>query len=86
MIDWRCAGCGTPSPDRIRVCECPTEVVTQPGGKSEWKRPENAGKITDHCQALIGNLYETKASRVRLTTDDVDLIKVALKQYADAQS
>lgn len=86
MIDWRCAGCGKPSPDRIRVCDCPTAVVTQPSGRGEWKRPPNAGKITDHCQVLIGSLYEKKASRVRLTTEDIDLIKVALKRYADQHS
>lgn len=85
-IDWKCAGCGIPSPDRIQVCDCPTQVVTQISGKSEWKRPPDAGKITDHCHALLGSLYEKKASRVRLTTEDIDLIKVALRQYADAQS
>jgi|HubBroStandDraft_1064217.scaffolds.fasta_scaffold08818_9 hypothetical protein len=82
MTDWRCAGCGKPSPDRIAVCDCPTNVVTQPAGRGEWKRPANAGKITDHCHALIGSLYEE--SITQLTTEDVDLIKSALKKYADA--
>jgi hypothetical protein len=26
---WKCAGCGVPSPDRIRACDCPTAVLWQ---------------------------------------------------------
>ena len=34
---WKCAGCGVPSPDRIRACNCPTEVLWQEGGGTVLK-------------------------------------------------
>lgn len=39
--EWRCAGCGVLSPDRVRQCDCPTGVVCMgfgPTQKSAWKR------------------------------------------------
>lgn len=33
---WKCAGCGCESPDRVRSCECPTNVVTM-GRLAQWK-------------------------------------------------
>jgi hypothetical protein len=36
---WNCAACGVPSPDRVRSCDCITNVVTDRStGASEWKR------------------------------------------------
>ena len=44
--DWKCAGCAKPSPNRRRICDCPTNVVTSTeNGKhvSAWKRgPEES--------------------------------------------
>lgn len=37
---WKCAGCGVPSPGRMRSCDCATNVVyqpDQPGSASAWK-------------------------------------------------
>jgi hypothetical protein len=28
---WKCANCGVVSPDRVRACNCPTEVLWQEG-------------------------------------------------------
>lgn len=25
--EWKCVGCGKPHPDRVRACECPTNVL-----------------------------------------------------------
>lgn len=80
--DWKCCGCGIPAPDRVPACNCPTQAVSK-GDKTEWKRRHDAGKISDHCRNLLGHLYEKKASRIRLTTEDIDLIKCAIKEYAD---
>lgn len=35
--EWKCAGCGAASPDRVRVCSCPTSVVYKPNGPQAWK-------------------------------------------------
>jgi hypothetical protein len=35
-LEWTCAGCGIPSPDRKRSCDCATNVVCS-GSKQEWK-------------------------------------------------
>lgn len=83
--DWKCCGCGKVSPDRERTCECPTEVVFR-NGKTEWKRRPGAGGISQHCHTLIGTLFEKKPSRIRLGAEDIDLIKVALKEYAAQHS
>jgi hypothetical protein len=34
---WKCAGCGVPSPDRIRACNCPTAVLWQEGAGTVTK-------------------------------------------------
>lgn len=37
--NWQCAGCGIASPDRLRSCDCPTNVVCATGQKgTAWKR------------------------------------------------
>lgn len=36
MTDWKCSGCGAPTPDRVRCCECPTSCVSREG-ESAWK-------------------------------------------------
>jgi len=35
--EWTCAGCGAPSPNQLRSCDCPTNVVCW-DRKKEWKR------------------------------------------------
>jgi hypothetical protein len=34
---WKCAGCGVPSPDRVRACNCPTAVLWQEGAGTVTK-------------------------------------------------
>lgn len=42
--NWKCAGCGIISPDQLRSCDCPTNVVYMPGEKrSAWKRDTGIG-------------------------------------------
>ncbi len=36
--EWKCAGCGTLSPDRQRSCDCATNVVVKSTGEQAWKR------------------------------------------------
>ena len=48
--EWRCAGCGKESPNRIRSCDCPTGCVVKPGGVGAWKldladTPDFAGSL-----------------------------------------
>ncbi len=80
--DWKCAGCGKPSPGRVEICGCPTQVVTA-GNKSAWKRPPGAQEASERCHKLIGRLYEMPAPGW-MDAKDVDLIKVALKSYAES--
>ena len=35
--EWRCAGCGVLSPDKIRSCTCPTNVVIW-DRETAWKQ------------------------------------------------
>lgn len=81
--EWTCAGCGALSPDRMRTCDCPTNVVCW-DRKREWKRSRDAVGASDRCHKIIGLLYENPSAG--LEPSDVDLIKSALKQYADARS
>lgn len=34
--EWTCAGCGVPSPNKMRSCDCPTNVVCW-DRKAAWK-------------------------------------------------
>lgn len=79
--EWKCAGCGRPTPGRARSCECPTNVVSRSDGATAWKREANAVEISEHCHSLISRLYETPAAKLK--AKDVDLIKAALKRYAE---
>lgn len=51
MQDWRCAGCGKPSSDRVRNCDCVTSVVFKEGGGSEWKK--EPPEMTPERHALL---------------------------------
>lgn len=83
-MDWKCSGCGKPSPGRARSCECPTNVVYQDDGKNAWKLEAGAPKTVEHCHDLIGRLYENPSSPLR--AEDVDLIKTALRQHVERLS
>lgn len=37
QYEWTCAGCGAVSPNKIRSCDCPTNVVSW-DRKQAWKR------------------------------------------------
>jgi hypothetical protein len=79
---WSCLGCGQPSPDRERSCDCPTDVVRE-GDSTAWKRPAGARATVEHCHRLIGRLYENR--NIKLSAADVDLIKTALKRLCECQ-
>lgn len=49
---WKCAGCGMPSPDRIRACNCPTAVLWQEGAETVTKA-EGPGLIARFMRAII---------------------------------
>jgi hypothetical protein len=44
MSEWACAGCGVLSPNRMRSCACPTNVVVR-GRAQEWKIDDPQEKI-----------------------------------------
>lgn len=35
--EWRCSGCGIESPDQLRSCDCPTNVLFKSGNRHAWK-------------------------------------------------
>lgn len=41
QIQWKCCGCGASAPGRRKTCDCPTQVVYQPGGASAWCVPDS---------------------------------------------
>jgi len=93
--DWKCAGCGKPSPHRVRACDCPTNCVVQ-GSSSAWKREAGTQEASDRCHKLLARFYEMPVTKMDggltivstphwLDAKDVDLIKAALKHYADVQ-
>lgn len=51
---WKCAGCGAPSPDRVRACNCPTEVLWQEGAETVTKM-ERVGYVME-CISRLGKL------------------------------
>lgn len=84
LVGPTCAGCGKPCPDRVQTCDCPTQCVNMPDGTSAWKRQPHADTISASCHRLIGRFYEKPHSRPRwMTIEDVDLVKAALKNYAE---
>lgn len=34
LLDWKCSGCGKPSPDRLRTCDCPTNCLSGSKGSA----------------------------------------------------
>lgn len=40
---WKCAGCGAPSPNRVRACDCPTECLFQLGVRDAVLKVEPTG-------------------------------------------
>lgn len=59
MITWTCAGCGLAAFDKIRRCDCPTNVVIPSdagaaGCRSAWKADECCG--SDACRERMDHL------------------------------
>ena len=59
MITWKCAGCGLTAFDKIRRCECATNVVipsdaAKAGCRSAWKVNPNCG--SEACRKRIAAL------------------------------
>ncbi len=67
MPDWKCAGCGTPSPDRARACECPTSVVYYREGKKDttaWKVGEEPKSEAEHLRIALRRIVSLEAKNV----------------------
>lgn len=57
---WRCVGCGALSPNRLRSCECPTEVVRGPHGLTDWKVEPYDNAVSEQvARWMISNGYAT---------------------------
>jgi hypothetical protein len=53
-LDWKCAGCGAPSPDRFRSCRCPTNCVTiGHGKKSAWKIEPEPHRLAETIRSRL---------------------------------
>lgn len=53
--EWTCAGCGKPSPNKERTCDCPTNVVCW-DRKREWKRDVDQADALSLIDRLISKL------------------------------
>jgi len=62
--DWKCAGCGKITPDRVRACECPTACLYREGDDGhldhnvkteveQYPRPCGIGRIADNNKVLM---------------------------------
>lgn len=57
--EWTCAGCGVASPNKMRTCDCPTNVVVSLARKRAWKQDvredlkcPGVGRDTENEQSL----------------------------------
>jgi hypothetical protein len=53
MTEWKCSGCGKPSPDRFRICDCPTNCVSDMIGKTAWKIDPAPRRLAETIRTLI---------------------------------
>jgi hypothetical protein len=77
--DWRCAGCGIISPDRQRMCDCPTNVVSRRGGEFQWKRPPDthwAVTVSRGGEEIV-TIESNCLSGSELSPEDEDTIRTA---------
>lgn len=85
--DWRCAGCGIPSPNTERACDCPTRVVCRGVNEQAWKRePGSSVEVADAIDALLafrhGDTKQLTPEHARLLFEifvDGELIKMEPK-------
>lgn len=74
--DWKCCGCGKPSPNRERVCDCPTNCVSQ-GNRSAWKVDPGARRLSETIRTrLLG--VKPEDQDVVLEDADWNIILTAL--------
>jgi hypothetical protein len=69
--EWTCAGCGVPSPNKVRSCDCATNVVCW-DRKHEWKRDASFEALPDPVKAEIsrGETYGFPGYQIGLTYGD----------------
>lgn len=68
-LDWLCCGCGKPSPNRDRVCDCATDSLYR---RANGKMEHEIKRLTPHEIAL--QEIETLASR-RGPADTIDALR-----------
>lgn len=64
--DWKCAGCGAPSPGRFRSCDCPTSIVYKSGQLREaarWKL-ERYHAVTHPIRRAVAHFFFALAQRI----------------------
>lgn len=67
MPEWKCAGCGAPSPDKARSCECPTSVVYYREGKKDttaWKIGEDPSQPDEPYKIALRRIVSLEAKNV----------------------
>lgn len=78
---WTCSSCGKPSPNRFRVCDCPTNCVSF-NGKSAWKIESGPHKLAETIRSrLLGVAPEDQD--VVLEDADWRLILTALAAHGN---
>ena len=81
MVDWKCSGCGKPTPDRIRCCECPTNCVSGSQG-SAWKIEPAPHLLAETIRSKILGVAPEDQDTV-LEDSDWHLILNALASYGN---
>lgn len=76
---WRCAGCGASSPDRQRICGCPTNVVVETAtGRQEWKRPHWSVTVSRDGEEIV-TIESNCLSGREISAADEDAIRTAAR-------
>lgn len=79
MTDWKCTGCGKPTPNRVRNCDCPSGVVYRSDGPTEWKLAPDLYRLSKTIRTkLLGVRPEDQD--VVLDDDDWRLILETIDQ------
>ncbi|MCW2228067.1 hypothetical protein M2238_002192 [Bradyrhizobium elkanii] len=77
MTDWKCSGCGVPTPNRVRCCNCPTNCISDGQGNGAWKIEAGPSKLAETIRTkLLGVRPEDQD--VVLEDSDWRLILTAL--------
>lgn len=86
---WKCAGCGALSPDRMRACSCPTEVLWQEGVGTVLKLDGHPG-LSPENRPLVERWaapgYSEHSALYALTVVEIDAMMNAVRAKERART